>query len=930
MNNEKPLLACVVLTAVLAAQVASAQLVTNEVQITQGVGVRTTDLANPAAATYPQQFNLAVTRGYNNDPSKAWIQFDLSSAWATYGQANLASATLTLWGENGTSRSFSVFGLADSAGFEGWNMVTTYWTNAPGNNVASANGYNVGDVYGGAALWTTSPGVDLANPNFGTLLDQAARYTSPDLSTFLATDTDGLVTFTWNGSNNQNWWVGTNGLYANDMSLGYVSQQAATLGELCRQSPTLTLVFTNAPLTVAAPVFTNIMLAGTNIILQGRDGVTNGAYQMLRSPNLTAPIDNWLGLGIQTFDASGNFSFTSGIPPETSENVYRLLVLSSGPVFAPGITTQPQDIALAVGNAASFSVTATGTAPLMYRWFFNTNTLLASGPSATLNIPNTQVTNSGTISVTVSNLFGITNSVFATLTVTNSTALPSISEQPDTQSVSVGQTANFGVTAGGAMPLHYQWYYNTNTLLLDETNSTLTLVNVNTNQAGKYSVTVTNLYGSTNSAFVTLNVNQEVLAFPEAEGYGKHATGGRGGAVYEVTTLNPTGTGSFGAAISATGARTVVFRVAGTITGNFNINRDNITIAGQTAPGDGICIKGSLSVSANNAIIRYVRVRLNTATSPESDTVGTRGYQNIILDHVSASWSGDEVMSFYQNSYVTLQWCMITEACAKFIGGTNTGHQFGGIWGNNFGTYHHNLIAHNVSRNPRWASGCKYNDYRNNVIYNWDYESCYGGEAVQPGAETVWNFTAINMVANYYKYGPATDSGVRSRIANPSARSADDKGSWYVADNYVNGYPAVTANNWLGVAGSDYIPLGGPWPAMPINQQTPQDAYAAVLAHVGCSKPNRDSVDATIVNDVTTGTAAWGVNGILTYPTDAGGGWPTLATGTPPTDTDHDGMPDAWEDDHGLDRTNPADRNYYTLSPVYTNLEVYLNELGAF
>jgi pectate lyase len=266
---------------------------------------------------------------------------------------------------------------------------------------------------------------------------------------------------------------------------------------------------------------------------------------------------------------------------------------------------------------------------------------------------------------------------------------------------------------------------------------------------------------------------------------------------------------------------------------------------------------------------------------------------------------------------------MITEACAK--GGS--GHRFGGIWGNNHGTYHHNLIAHNDSRNPRWASGCKYNDYRNNVLYNWGYNSCYGAEAQQVG-NPEWNFSTINMVGNYYKAGPATRSGVRDRIAEPSARSSGDKGSWYVSDNYVNGYAAVTANNWLGIDGGDYIRLGAPWDAMPINQQIPRDAYAAVLAHAGCSMPNRDSIDTRIVQEVARGTATYGNNGIITTPGDVGG-WPTLASGIPPTDTDHDGMPDDWENSRGLNPTDPSDRNTIGANG-YTMLENYLNELGAF
>ena len=411
------------------------------------------------------------------------------------------------------------------------------------------------------------------------------------------------------------------------------------------------------------------------------------------------------------------------------------------------------------------------------------------------------------------------------------------------------------------------------------------------------------------------------LAFPTAEGYGKHTVGGRGGVVCEVTTLNATGPGSLAAAIAASGPRTVVFRVSGTIEGSFRISNDSITIAGQTAPGDGICIKGSVSLSANDVIIRYIRVRLNPTI--EADAIGGRYKRNIILDHVSASWSSDEVMSLYHNDYVTIQWCMITEGCAKFENGVNIGHRFGGIWGNNFGTYHHNLIAHNDSRNPRWASGSKYNDYRNNVLYNWGYQSCYGGGAVQSGVSG-WDFTTINMIANYYKAGPATQS--KNRIAEPSTDGG--VGSWYVADNYVNGYPEVTANNWLGISGSLYNKLSAPWDAMPINQESPADACNAVLAHAGCSKPNRDAIDSRIVQEVANGTATYGNNGIVTYPSDVGG-WPALAGGTPPEDSDHDGMPNSWEVANGLEPNNSADRNTVGVGG-YTMLEVFLNSLTNF
>jgi len=367
-----------------------------------------------------------------------------------------------------------------------------------------------------------------------------------------------------------------------------------------------------------------------------------------------------------------------------------------------------------------------------------------------------------------------------------------------------------------------------------------------------------------------------------------------------------------------------VFRVSGTITGNFRIKNNKMTIAGQTAPGDGICIKGSLTIDASNVIIRYIRVRANPTA--ETDAIWGRYHKNIILDHVSASWSSDEVMSPYHNENVTIQWCMITEACAKSRNGKNIGHRFGGIWGNHYSTYHHNLIAHNDSRNPRWASGCGFNDYRNNVLYNWGYQSCYGAEAHQSGdrRNPPIEFSTVNMIANYYKPGPATGSGVSDRIAEPSARSSDDKGSWYVADNYVDGFPDVTADNWLGVDGDSYNKMSASWDAMPINQESPQDAYNAVLAHAGCSKPKRDSIDRRIVEEARNGTATYGNNGIITMPGDVGG-WPELKSTTAPTDTDHDGMPDTWEDKFGFDTSDSDDTTKDKDSDGYTNLEEYLN-----
>ncbi|MBD3275151.1 MAG: pectate lyase [Candidatus Marinimicrobia bacterium] len=413
--------------------------------------------------------------------------------------------------------------------------------------------------------------------------------------------------------------------------------------------------------------------------------------------------------------------------------------------------------------------------------------------------------------------------------------------------------------------------------------------------------------------------SQNQLAFPGAEGYGKFTKGGRGGQVYEVTNLNDSGEGSLRAAVAESGPRTVVFRVSGTIElqSDLRINNPFITIVGQTAPGDGVCIKGNLSIDTDEVIIRFIRVRFDPSTG-ESDAIFGRYNKNIILDHISASWSTDEVFSVYHNEHVTIQWCMITEACPK---SDSDSHRFGGIWGNDYSTYHHNLIAHNNSRNPRWASGAGHNDYRNNVLYNWGYQSCYGGEKQQPGNPD-FDFTTVNMIANYYKPGPATECGVRDRIVEPSARSSDDKGSWYVAGNYVEGSPEVTKENWKGVDGSDYIKLADPWDAMPIDQQTPEDAYQSVIDHAGCSFPTRDAIDERIIEEVRTGTAAYGDNGIIDSPGEVGG-WPELQSAPAAADSDHDGMPNDWEKNHDLNPSDANDRNR-VASDGYTMLEKYL------
>ena len=454
-------------------------------------------------------------------------------------------------------------------------------------------------------------------------------------------------------------------------------------------------------------------------------------------------------------------------------------------------------------------------------------------------------------------------------------------------------------------------------------------------------------------ASVPFTAKGQQLAFPGAEGYGKYTKGGRGGTVYEVTNLNDSGEGSLRAAVEASGPRTVVFRVSGTIVleSPIRIKNPYITIAGQTAPGDGICIrKNQMTISADHVIIRYIRVRLGDESGEDQDAISGRYIKNVILDHVSASWSVDETMSIYRCDSLTVQWCIISESMFK-SNHVKGNHGFGGIWGSNYGSYHHNLLAHHASRNPRFAAGTGYTDYRNNVIYNWGYNSCYGGSYRDPSPDRAhFNTFFVNMVANYYKPGPATAPGeVSHRICEPYNYKDDvtNYGKWYVADNVMLGSPAVTENNWKGVhlqgepADTVYAKIYEPWPSMPINEQTATEAYYSVLEHAGAVLPGRDKVDARIMDEVRGGYATYEGSGyqervkvadplkktgIIDSQNDIGG-WPELKSTSAPADSDHDGMPDVWEMDMNLNPDDASDGAKDRNGDGYTNLEDYLNGL---
>jgi len=352
-------------------------------------------------------------------------------------------------------------------------------------------------------------------------------------------------------------------------------------------------------------------------------------------------------------------------------------------------------------------------------------------------------------------------------------------------------------------------------------------------------------------------------------------------------------------------------------------------------------------IRADEVIIRYIRVRLGDESGEATDAITSRYTNNIILDHVSASWSIDETVTIYHCKHVTVQWCVISESL--YYSNHNKGdHGYGGIWGSDYSSYHHNLLAHHSKRNPRFASGCGNTDYRNNVVFNWGYQSCYGGEKVQKYSDK-FVFSNINVVANYYKAGPATEPGeVSHRIAAPwSRKKADDYGKWYISGNVIEGNSWVSENNWLGGVqpqdGSEYIEglkLDEPWPAMAINQQTPEEAYISVLENAGATLPKRDLIDIRIIDEVRNGYATYeGPTyekdhkvadkskkcGIIDSQEDVGG-WPELKSTPAPTDTDHDGMPDEWEAQKGLNPNDASDGNK-VAADGYTMLEKYLNSI---
>ena len=464
---------------------------------------------------------------------------------------------------------------------------------------------------------------------------------------------------------------------------------------------------------------------------------------------------------------------------------------------------------------------------------------------------------------------------------------------------------------------------------------------------------------------------EKTPAFPGAEGFGRYVSGGRGGNVYHVTSLADDGTeGTLRWALGKSGAKTIVFDVSGTIhlQSSLDIAIGNVTIAGQTAPGDGICVADyPVAIKANNVIVRYMRFRLGNKNvllngADGWDAFGGMDQENIIVDHCSVSWSIDECLSVLGNKNTTVQWCLVAQSLVN-SGHSKGAHGYGGNWGGSGASFHHNLIAHHGSRTPRLGPRPTTQldermDMRNNVIYNFGGNGCYGGEGM-----------TVNIVNNYYKPGPGTSTDKKGyRIAGIGIRTQSYVdtypayapalhlwGKYFVTGNYNTKYSSVNNDTWTygiinqidasGCDGTftaetkDSIKLAEPMDFVATTTHSADDAYDRVLDYAGASL-SRDSFDELMVSDARNGAASYTGKGLSkgfvnsqddNRPADAAddwSAWPTLNSTAAPIDTDGDGMPDEWEKSNGLDPSDPSDGKTIGTDG-YSNLENYLNSLVA-
>jgi len=419
----------------------------------------------------------------------------------------------------------------------------------------------------------------------------------------------------------------------------------------------------------------------------------------------------------------------------------------------------------------------------------------------------------------------------------------------------------------------------------------------------------------------------EIPAFPGAQGFGRYTRGGRGGAVIKVTNLEDSGTGSLRHAIKQKGPRTVIFEVSGTITlqSELKINRGRLTIAGQTAPGDGITLKNfGLVISASEVIVRFIRSRPGNEMGVENDAISIKKGTNIIIDHCSASWAIDETLSVSPSGKdflrpideVTIQWCIISESLNSSVHSKGE-HGYGSLVRGSAGarySFHHNLWAHHRARMPRPGNyidsatdpeGPLF-DFRNNVFYNW------GNKSSGYNADT-HSISRYNFINNYYLRGVNSTGAVAFWESN-SLSDSYFSGNFMDHEQPANAWSLVGFEDGRGKGSEQAFPVGQ------IETDTAPAAYEKVLRWAGASLA-RDSVDERVIRSVRDS------EGQIIDSQISVGGWPTLRTQTPKADRDNDGLPDDWEILHGLDPDDVSDSSKDRDGDGYTSLEEYINGL---
>ena len=456
----------------------------------------------------------------------------------------------------------------------------------------------------------------------------------------------------------------------------------------------------------------------------------------------------------------------------------------------------------------------------------------------------------------------------------------------------------------------------------------------------------------------------KILAYPGAEGGGAYTFGGRGGKVFVVTNLNDSGPGSFRDACEQGGARIIVFNVAGIIhlKSPVIIRAPYITIAGQTAPGDGVCIADeSVWIDTHDVVVRFMRFRRGaTEVTRRDDALGGNGVGNIIFDHVSASWGLDENMSMYRHVYdkgdgskpqklptvnITMSNCIFSEGLDTY------NHAFGSTIGGHNSGFMRNLWSGNISRSPSIGMDGDFN-FVNNVVHNWWNRSADGGD----------HKSLFNFINNYFKPGPITpkDEPIGHRILKPESgrdkTNSEQFGKAFVNGNIMEGSEAVTKDNWAGGVQVRNLPDAGeftsqirvdkPFPMPKVTIMTAKEAYSYVLEHAGATLPKRDAVDDRIVKQVRENKIYYTEGGkthigdqyikrrlpadsykmgIITHPSQVGG-YPEYK-GTPYKDSDNDGMPDSWETAHKLNTHDAADAVKDRDGDGYTNIEEFINSV---